>query len=196
MCHYFPEFGKHGGHFTPRCHRALQTQMCGAYGQCWFLNFLRQEHWSMGIYLLWMVTCHFRPGAPLSIQRRDIQVPFQGISSLLYPEDQPLRSKTYATNDTVELYCPWCERLPLTATAHSRGNPTERVFNFSFHDFLVVWNKVIEVTKLGDFIQPLVPHMARHNGPSIDAAQGTGTRKEIRWTEADGNRTAAWLPCW
>ena len=25
-CHYFPEFGKYGGHFLPRCHR-----MCGAY---------------------------------------------------------------------------------------------------------------------------------------------------------------------
>ena len=85
------------------------------------LEFLRQGHWSMGIYMLWMVTCNFRPGEPLSIQRGDIQIPFQGISSLhqvlLYPEDRPLRSKTYAANDTVELYCPWC------ATSLSHGNP-------------------------------------------------------------------------
>ena len=96
----------------------------------------------MGRYLLWMVTCYFRPGEPLSIQRGDIQIPFQGISSRhqvrLYPEDRPLRSKTCAANDTVELYCPWCESLPLTATALSPGNPTERISNFSCHDFLVV----------------------------------------------------------
>ena len=45
---------------------------------------------------------------------------------------------------------------------------------------LVVWSKVIEATRLGDFIQPLVPYMARHSGPSIDAGLGTRTRKEIR----------------
>ena len=33
---------------------------------------------------------------------------------------------------------------------------------------------------LGNFIQPLVPYMARHNGTSIDAAFGTRTRKEIK----------------
>ena len=67
----------------------------------------------MGIYLLWMVTCYFRPVEPLSIQRKTSKfLPMQGISSrhqvLLYPEDRPQRSKTYAANDTVELYCPWC----------------------------------------------------------------------------------------
>ena len=60
------------------------------------------------------------------------------------------------------------------------GNATERVFNFNYHDFLVVWSKVIEAARLGDFIQSLVPYMARHSGPSIDAALGTRTRKEIK----------------
>ena len=99
---------------------------------------------------------------------------------LHYPEDRPLRSKTCAANDTVELYCPWCESLPLTATALRHGNPMERVFNCSYHDFLVVWGKVIEATRLGDSTQPLVPYRARHSGPSIDAALGTRTRKEIK----------------
>ena len=120
----------------------------------------------MGVHLLWMVTSYFRPVEPLSIQRGDIQIPVQGMSSrhqvLLYPEDRPLRSKTYAANDTVELFCPWCESLPLTATALSHGNSTEGVFNFSYHDFLVVWSKVIKTTKLGDSFQPPVPYMARH----------------------------------
>ena len=70
------------------------------------------------------------------------------------------------------------ENLPLTSLSH--GNPTERIFNFSYHDFLVVWSRVIEATRLGDIIQPLVPYMARHSGPSIDAALATRTRKEIK----------------
>ena len=93
---------------------------------------------------------------------------------LLYPEDRPLSSKTYAANDTVELYCPWC------ATSLSHGNRAERIFSFSYHDFLVVWSRVIEATRLGDIIQPLVPYMARHSGPSIDAALATRTRMEIK----------------
>ena len=100
--------------------------------------------------------------------------------------DRPLRSKTCVINDTVELYCPWSKSLPLTARALSHGDPTERVFNFSCRDFLVVWDKEIEATRLGDFIQPLVAYKTQHSGPSIDAALCTQTRKEIkygdRWT--------------
>ena len=132
----------------------------------------------MGIYLLWMVTCYFRPGEPLSIQRGDIQIPIQGNSSrhqvLLFPEGRPLRSNTYAANDTVELYCPWC------ATSLSHGNTTERIFSSSYHDFSVGWSRVIEATRLGEIVQPLVPYMARHSGPSIDAALATRSRKEIK----------------
>ena len=36
------------------------------------LEFLRHGHWSMGIYVLWMVTCCFRPRDPLTTLRRDI----------------------------------------------------------------------------------------------------------------------------
>ena len=39
--------------------------------------------------------------------------------------------------------------------------PTERGFNFNYHDFLIMWNKMIDVTRLGNFIPPLVPYMAR-----------------------------------
>ena len=46
--------------------------------------------------------------------------------------------------------------------------------------FLVVWSRVIEATRLGDIIQQLVRYMARHSGPSIDAALATRTRKEIK----------------
>ena len=120
----FQSSGSTVGHFLPRCHRALQgwkrrTPPRSRDPHVWrtwtvlILDFLRRGHWSMDTYLLWMVTCYFTPGEPLPIQRGDVQIPRQGISSrhqvLLYPEDGPLTSKTHAANDTVELYCPWCE---------------------------------------------------------------------------------------
>ena len=123
--------------------------MCGAIWTVLILEFLRQGHRSMGIYLLWMVTCFFGPGEPLSIQRGDIQIPTQGNSSrhqvLPHPEDRPLRSKTYVANDTVELYCPWCKSMPLTATALSHGDP-RNAFSTSVITTSWWWNKVIKAT--------------------------------------------------
>ena len=48
--------------------------------------------------------------------------------------------------------------LALDCNSSQPSNPTERFSNFSYHDFLVVSSKVIETTRLGDFIQPLVPY--------------------------------------
>ena len=124
-------------HFLPRCHRALQgwkrrTPPRSRDPHVWciwtvlILEFLRQGHWSMGIYMLWMVTCYLRPGEPLSIQRGDIKIPLHGISSrhqvLLSPEDRPLRSKTYAVNDTVELYCPGAQHLSAMETPRNASS--------------------------------------------------------------------------
>ena len=147
-------------------------------------EFLRHRHWSMGIYLLWMVTCHFRSGEPLTILRGDIQVPTQRVSPrfqvLLYPEDRPLRSKTYAANDTVELYCPWCESLPFDSSSRP-GKPHGTCIQLQLSRLLAGVEQNDRSDKsLGNFIQPLVPCMARHSGPSIDAALGTRTRKEIK----------------
>ena len=75
--------------------------------------------------LLRMVTRYFTPRSPLTILRRGIQVPVQGISyrhqALLYPKYRPPKSKTCEANDTLELYCPWCTRLPMTATTASEA---------------------------------------------------------------------------
>ena len=107
--------------------RGAETLMCGAYGQCWFWNSCDEGTgaWAFACCRWWRATSDQRE--PLTIQRGDIQFPIQRISSrhqvLLHPKDRPLRSKTYAANDTVELYCPWCESLPLTATALSHQTP-------------------------------------------------------------------------
>ena len=41
------------------------------------------------------------------------------------------------------------QELALERTALRHGNPTERVVNFSCHEFCVVWNKEIEATRFG-----------------------------------------------
>ena len=120
---------------------------------------------------------------------RGIQVPRQGTSyrhqALLYPKCRHLRSKRYATNGTVELHCPLCESLHLTAAALGLGNPTVRAFNFNYHSFLMAWNAMIKETKLRESLETSVPSTARHSGPPIDDAFVTRTRKEItdrgRW---------------
>ena len=186
MCHFFPEFGKHGGHFLPRCHRALQawnrrTPPRSRDPHVWciwtvlILDFLRQGHWSMGIYLLWMVTSSFRPGEPLSIQT----------SKFLYRESAPVITPTAEVQNIYgqrhgRVVLSLVRELALDGNSSQPWKHHRMHFNFSYHDFSVVWNKVIEATRLGDFIQPLVPYMAQHSGPSIDAALGTRTRKEIK----------------
>ena len=107
------------------------------------------------------VTRYFTPRSPLSILRRSIQVPLQGIShrhqALLHPKYRPLRFKAYAAIVTLELRCLWCTSLPMTGRALGLGSPTVRVFNFNHHNFLVEWNTMIEETRLQDSLQPSMP---------------------------------------
>ena len=139
VCHYFPEYGntegtsclaaivpsRVGGAAPPR-----QEQRSSRVWATLYLEFLRQGHWSMGIYLLWMVPRHFRPGTADHFERRHSgshtknQPPVQ---ALRYPEDRPQRSKTCAA--TVVL--PLVRELALDSSSYRLGNPTERVFNFS-----------------------------------------------------------------
>ena len=99
--------------------------------------------------------------------------------------DRPLRSKTYVTNDTVELYCPWCESLPFTTTALSLGDLTERVFNFSCRD----------QSDRGDKVGRTLSNHWWHTRHSTADRPSTplwvpkhGRRKS---TETNGSRTAA-----
>ena len=45
------------------------------------LEFSRQRCRSIGVCMLWVVTCNFKPGETLTIQKGDIQIHIQGISS-------------------------------------------------------------------------------------------------------------------
>ncbi len=195
LCHAFPEFGIHGSRALPRSRRALKgwrrrTPPRSRDPHAWaiwclvIIEMILLGYWSMAVYTLWLVTCYFRPGEPLTIQRRDIQAPVPGVSAryqiILFPEERPSRSKTYAANDTVELWCPWCESLPATAAALKTGPETDHVFRFTYPQYLVVWHKALKRLRLLDYVMKLVPYMARHSGPSIDAARSLRTRREIK----------------
>ena len=135
-----PEFGRFGNRHVPRCHRALEgwrrrtpprSRDPHAF-PIWatlIWEFCRAGEWLMAIYILVMVVCYFRPSEPLGIQRRDVQPPAHGTTNrwtvLLFPEARPERSKTYAANDSVELYCPWLTPAQDIGNALPHSNPPD-----------------------------------------------------------------------
>ena len=195
LLHFMPEFNKFGDKKIPRAWRALRgwrlltparSRRPVAWpiwaGVCWEL--CRQGFYLRALYVLLMVTTYMRPGEPLSMQRQDLVPPTTGVSTgwsiLLYPDTRAARSKVHAKNETVDVQselAPWLESLmPLLA----QGPPDERVFPFSYHDFLRSWRQAVSQLPLD-----LVPYQARHSGASLDAARGLRTRKQImdrgRW---------------
>ena len=136
VCHCFPEYWETRRALLasqPSCPPVLEAPhpppgaeilARGACERHFIWMFLRQGHWSMGIYLLWMVPCFFRPGTADHFERRHSsshtknQHPAQ---ALLYPEDRPQRSKTYAA--TVELFCPHVRELALDSSSYRHRKP-------------------------------------------------------------------------
>ena len=74
---------------------------------CWEL--CRDGEYLMALYVIWMLVCYMRPSEPLRILVKDLQRPVANISQhwqlSLFPEERPARSKTYASNDSIELSC-------------------------------------------------------------------------------------------
>ena len=139
----------------------------------------RRGFWRMAIFTLWMVTSYFRPSELLGVCRADLQRPVPNMPThwhfLLFPEERPDRSKVYASNDSVETFSKFCHCLPATVAAASEGPDNEKVFPFFYPAYLAqlrVTNK-----RLG---LKVIPYEGRRSGPSIDAARGFRTAKEIQ----------------
>ena len=186
MCHYFLEFGKHGGHFLPRSHRALQgwkrrTPPRSRDPHVWciwavlILEFLRHGHRSMGVYLLWMVTCYFRPGEPLTILRGDIQIPIQGISSrhqvLLYPEGPTTEVQNICSQRHGRVVLSLVRELALDSSSPRPWKPHGTCIQLQLSRFLGSVEQNDRGDEVGEFHPTL--DMARHSGKSTDAALGT-----------------------
>ena len=69
----------------------------------------------------------------------------------------------------------WAPWLPASALALSEGPASERVFPFTYPEYLLEFHKSIHRQGL-----KAVPYQARHSGPSIDAARLCRTREEIK----------------
>ncbi len=122
-------------------------------------------------------------GEVLTIHRGDFQRPVTNVSShwqlTLFPEARLERSKTYASNDSVEMFCAWMPALPTVTEALTTGPRDELCFPFSYPEFLAQWKITQTATGLARAMpKMMVPYEGRHSGPSIDAALGTRTRKE------------------
>ncbi len=151
LAHRAPELGSvHGTRELPRAHRALKgwrrrVPPRSREPHVWPIwaaviwDLCLRGFWRMGIYLLWLVTCYFRPGEPLKIRQGDLQKPVAGISRHwqinLFPEERPDRSKNYTSDEGVEMACQWCSVLPLTCAAVADGGPAEVVFPFTYPQF-------------------------------------------------------------
>ncbi len=190
LIHRLPEFGKFGHRHIPRAHRALKgwrrrTPPRSRGPHTWSIwamivwDLARRGFWRMAIFTLWMVAGYFRPSELLGVCRGDLQRPVPNMSThwhlLLFPEERPDRSKVYASNDSVEMFSKFCHCLPATVAVASEGPDNEKVFPFSYPAYLAqlrVTNK-----RLG---LKVIPYEGRRSGPSIDAARGFRTAKEIQ----------------
>ena len=181
LLHFAPEWGKMGHRTIPRAWRALRgwRRRCPSRSRrpwplkvwaavAWKLAQKRQ--WAMALYVLLLVSTYMRPGEGLQLRRGDLIPPAPGVlttwSILLFPQERVASSKTLAKDDSLIMDSPlmkwWDQVLPALAV----GDPKEKVWPFSYADFVPVFKEV--AAEIG--LPSLVPYQARHSGASIDIA--------------------------
>ena len=187
----FPVYGKYGDHKIPRCWRAMKGWRRRAPQRSrrphafslWAgiaVEMIRRGYEAMAIYLIVCLTTYMRPSEPLSILRGDLVSPVPNVSKdwhiNLFPEERAERSKMYAANDSVCLttkLAPWLDEILPTL---SKGDKTERVFDFSYPTYSEIFDSCRKRLSL----PAMVPYECRHSGPAIDAARGHRSRSEIK----------------
>ena len=138
LLHRLREFGRFGGRHLPRAWRALR-----------------------------LVATQMRPAEPLGMKRGDRLPPTRNVTSAwhvnMFPEEMPLRSKTYAANVSVELARGWAPWLPDVCEKLARGDQNAHV---------ALRTVAEKLGKVG-----IVPY--RHSGPSGPQTPVVGgTRKK------------------
>ena len=125
LLHRLPEFGRFGGRHLPRAWRALR-----------------------------LVATQMRPAEPLGMKSGDQLAATCNVTSAwhvnMFPEEMPLRSKTYAANVSVELARGWAPWLPDVCEKLARGDQNAHV---------ALRTVAEKLGKVG-----IVPY--RHSGPS------------------------------
>ncbi|CAK0847447.1 unnamed protein product, partial [Prorocentrum cordatum] len=188
--HFLPEFGRHGGLHLSRSYRALRgwrrrcpprsrrpLAFCIWAAISW--EFCRDNLWNMAVYLLFMLVTYMRPSEPLKLLKEDLLSPAHGLSAswicFAFRQERGQSSKTYATDESIELSCQWAPFLATVATALKRGRPKEKVFSFLYSSCTRQFKTMCR--RLG---LTAAPYQARRSGASIDAAMKYRTRAEIK----------------
>ncbi|CAK0882805.1 unnamed protein product, partial [Prorocentrum cordatum] len=188
--HFLPEFGRHGGLHLSRCYRALKgwRRRCPPRSRrplafsIWaaiIWELCRANFWNMGVYTLFMLVTYMRPSEPLKLLKEDLLAPAHGLSAswicFAFRQGRGAASKTYATDESIDLSCRWVPYLTTVVAALRAGDPKAKVFNFKCSSYTRQFK--IACKKLG---LTAVPYQARHSGASIDAAMKYRTRAEIK----------------
>ena len=181
LLHFAPEWGNFGHRHIPRAWRALRgwRRRCPSRSRrplqlkVWAMvawKFAQRQQWAMALYVLLLVTTYMRPGEGLQLRRGDLIPPAPGVltswSILVFPQERSASSKTLTKHDSLIVDSPlmkwWEQVMPVLAA----GDPEEKVWPFSYGDFVPVFKEV--AAEIG--LPSLVPYQARHSGASIDIA--------------------------
>ncbi|CAK0907840.1 unnamed protein product [Prorocentrum cordatum] len=132
-----------------------------------------------GVYTLFMLVTYMRPSEPLKLLKEDLLAPARGLSAswicFAFRQERGVASKTYATDESIDMSCKWVPYLSSVVAALRTGGPKAKVFNFTCSSYTRQFN--IACKKLG---LTAVPYQARRSGASIDAAMKYRARAEIK----------------
>ena len=185
-----PEFGRLGSRKIPRAWRCLKgwRKLCPsrsrlAYplavwcGVSWRMVVRGQVQ--MAVFNLLQVSTYHRPNTLLKLRKMGLVRPTSGITgywsmvtSLSETQDV---SKTGSKDDSVLLDSAWLAFLGPILEVLSQGKVLEKVWDFSYAEYLSVFQKSCQDLKI-----ELVPYQARHSGPSIDRASNARSQEEVR----------------
>eukprot|EP00435_Cladocopium_sp_Y103_P042465 s504_g11.t1 len=209
-----PEFSRLGDLKVPRAWRALKgwRKLCPSRSRLAFplavwcgLSWRMVVHGqaAMALFNLLQVSTYHRPGSLLKLRRMGLVKPTAGITStwsmvtsLNETEDT---SKVGSKDDSILLDSQWLQFAHPLLAGLSKGKPMDYVWEFSYPEYLKVFNMCAKELKL-----PVVPYQARHSGPSIDRANkvrdleevqkrgGWLTRKSVMRYEKAGRLAASW----
>ena len=191
LMHRLPAYGKNGTRKIPRAWRALRgwKKLCPARSRkpeplrLWagIANAMAlRGQYSMGMFVLMSVTTYLRPSSLLALRRCYLIAPSGRGSNywtlLAHPREGLTPSKTGEFDLSIPLDSGWFQELVPMIRQMKQGSAAERVFPFTYYDYLSEFKKVAAELK----ITGLVPYQTRHSGASIDRQQSLRTLLEVK----------------
>ena len=185
-----PEYGRQGCLKIPRSWRAMKgwRKLCPsrsrlAYplavwcGLSW--RMVVHGHVSKALFNLLQVSTYHRPGSLLRLRKMGLVRPTAGVtgtwSMVTNLSETTEMSKVGAQDESILLDSDWLQFAPPMYKALIRGEPMDHVWNFTYPEYLKVFNQCAAELKI-----PVVPYQARHSGPSIDRATKVRDLEEVR----------------